>query len=80
MLAPKITLKQAVEYEMLTSWWVGYCGTEWLQRFASKYYIWKCRRKMKVYDRMFRVTSGFTQVEIDGRWSIVDPSRTKVNK
>lgn len=41
-----ITHREAVDYEVRSSWWTPYVGWEWAQTLAARWYAWKVNRKM----------------------------------
>ncbi len=49
----QITINQAVRYEIASSWWAWLVPTQTLQNLASKYFVWKTRRKYKAYMKSF---------------------------
>lgn len=44
-----ITHKQALEYEMRSSFWAGFMFCNFLQEIAARYFVWKVTSKMKRY-------------------------------
>ena len=45
----RITMKQALRYEIESTWWVGLISYSWLQEIVSRYFAWKVKKKYKRY-------------------------------
>lgn len=44
-------LTDALNYEIYSSWWVGWVGIPCLQRLTSTYFVWKVTRKWRRYEK-----------------------------
>lgn len=49
MHCQRITLLQALDYEVNASWWAGYITWPWLQEVAALWFKWRVRRKFRKY-------------------------------
>lgn len=45
----KEAIKRLCEYEIASSWWSGYMCFDWMRNLASRYFLWKTKRKYKRY-------------------------------
>ena len=45
----RISINQAIKYEVRSSWWAGFCTGDKLSTLAGKYFEWKVRRKYNRY-------------------------------
>ena len=43
------TLQDAANYEIHSTWWVGYISSPWLRKKVGLYFARKARRKFKAY-------------------------------
>ena len=46
----KITIQQALDYDIRGNWLASYLSFEWAQSLMSKYMVYKVRRKYKRYE------------------------------
>lgn len=44
-----ISLHDAYVYEVRSSWWTKFVWWDWGQTLASKYFVWKTKRKWNRY-------------------------------
>ena len=47
----KLTLQEILDYEIHSSWFVGYISNDYLQKIIANYYAWKVKRKYKRYSK-----------------------------
>lgn len=44
-----LTTKQALDYEIRSSWWASWIWWSWGQELAGSYFAWKTAKKMARY-------------------------------
>jgi hypothetical protein len=49
-----ITIHQAVEYELCSSWWASWISNPSLQELSALYFVWKAKRKFRIYERAMK--------------------------
>ncbi len=47
----KEAYEELVVYELGSSWWAGYCFTDWMRSKCAEYYVNKVKRKMQNYGK-----------------------------
>lgn len=55
----KITLEQALTYEILSSWWVGWFP--FLIDVGANYYAWKVKRRYRAYEKAIKKYQAYSK-------------------
>lgn len=59
-----VTIKQALEYEIRSSWWARHIGNRWLQKKVGNYMYRKTLRKYKRYAESLSYKNQFDNEEL----------------
>lgn len=63
MKVPKVSVMQALDYEVRASWWMSFVWFSWGHTMVGKYLAWKVRRKHRRYNESWEMQDHLAQLK-----------------